>query len=91
MEKDDTITLTELERIAEKIGAMERAYDFESCDVELDQREARIVKALTQVGRMALHNEFKHLNDKIMNHHHVTLSPNHGIRFRKNGSTIPNF
>lgn len=88
MEKQDIITITDLERIADKIGAMRRPLDFDTCNVELDERETRIVNAIGKVSRMGLHGEFKILNGKIKNHHHVTLSLGDGVTFRENGSRV---
>lgn len=88
MTNQDTITLTELENIATKIDNMERPLDFDHSDIGLTERENRIVKAMGSINRMGLHNEFKRLNNKIMNHHHVTLGVVDGINFRNNGSVI---
>lgn len=89
MSKEDTITLSELEQIAEKINSIQRPLDFGSCIVPLDEREDRIAKALGTIGRYALHNEFKRMNDKILNHHHVTLNMVDGVQYRKNDCSIP--
>lgn len=84
----DMITLTELEQIAEKIDGMKRILDFDGCDVGLNERESRIVKAIGKVSRMGLHAEFRRLNHKINTHHHVTLNTADGIIFRDNGNSV---
>lgn len=89
MKNEDTLTVADLERIAEKIDGMERPLDFNNCHIDLDEKEERIVAALGKVGRMSLHGEFTRLNGKIMNHHHVTLGVADGVTFRENGNAVP--
>ena len=89
MEKQDIITLSELERIAAKVDSIARPLDFDACELPLDEHEWRIVRAMEKVGRLALHNDFKRVHNKINNHHHVTLNVVDGITFRENGSKVP--
>lgn len=89
MPNTDTLTVTDLEHIADKINMMARPLDFNNCRPDLTDKEQRVVTALSSVGRMALHDEFTRLNGKIMNHHHPTLSVSDGIVFRNNGNSVP--
>jgi hypothetical protein len=79
----DMITLTELEAIARKINNLPRPLDIQASPLDLTVKERRIVTAVGVVNRLASFNDFKRLNDKIKNHHHVTLNVTDGIEFRE--------
>lgn len=86
MEDNDIIRLSDFEAIAKKINSLPRPFDIQAHDLNLTEKEARLVSALGTVAKVGLFNEFKHLKDKIHNHHHVVLSVNDGIEFRENGN-----
>lgn len=83
---NDIIRLSELETIARKINQLPRPYDIQAHELDLTEKEKRLVSALGTVVKVASFNEFKHLKDKIKNHHHVVLSVDDGIEFRENGN-----
>lgn len=86
MADDDIIRLSDFEAIAKKVKDLPRAYDIQAYELPLTEREKRLVSALEVVAKISLFNEFKHLKDKIRNHHHVVLSVDDGIELRQNGS-----
>lgn len=87
-EDNDIIRLSDFESIAEKIKGMPRVFDLQAYQLDLTEKEQRIVSALEIVAKVSLFNEFKHLKDKINNHHHVSLSVSDGVKFRENGNRI---
>lgn len=88
MPEDDIIRLSDLEAIADKINQLPKPYDIQKHQLDLTDRERRLVNAIATVSRVSLFNDFKRLNDKIKNHHHVVLSVEDGIEFRENGNRM---
>lgn len=88
MTENDIIRISDLELIAEKINELPRPYDLQAYELNLTEREQRIMTALVPIGKVALFNDLKRLQDKINNHHHVALSVSDGIEFRENGSRV---
>jgi hypothetical protein len=82
MTKQTTMNLQQLQGIAEKITGIERPKDFKNCPIEFTKEEQGLLDALKPIVEYLAYDELFRLNQKVLNHHHVVLSPRQSMEFK---------
>ena len=74
--------------IADKLRKAPRPMEYYAFDPGFKEDELEVLNHMREVCKYLLWEELKRLNDRINNHHHVTLNLSDGYKFRDNGNRV---